>query len=244
MCVLSFAATAACAGEDCKYSADRSAALDVAGAERIEIIARAGTLNVRPGVATTVKARGKACTSSEEYLAMTQLHARREGAVARIFVQVPDEMQGMGVHYATLDLTVEVPAALPVEITDTSGDMNVENAQVVHITDSSGDIRVRGPTADLEINDSSGELRVEDAKGAVDLTDSSGSIYVAGAKDVNIRQDSSGDIHIERIAGSVRIDNDSSGDIEIAGVGRDVEVVADSSGTVNVNDVKGTVRVP
>jgi hypothetical protein len=229
---------------NCKYSADRRAELDAAGAERLEIVARAGDLKVEPGPGSVVRVSGRACASSEEFLEQTQIRTQREGSVLRVFVQVPDEMKGIGIFYAALDLTVRVPDSLPVSITDTSGDIDVEKVRVTAITDSSGDMLLRGTQGDVELNDSSGDLRVENAEGAVAITDSSGDIRIDGAGSVRIRTDSSGDITIRTIAGDVLIERDSSGDISVSGVGGHMELVADSSGTVSVTDVKGSVTLP
>ena len=238
------AAPASAAPFDCRYTAERTASADTSGAQRIEIVARAGDLDLRPGAGSVVTATGTACSSSEEYLAQTRVHARRDGDVVRVYVQTPDEMQGIGMVYATLDLAVAVPAGLPVQVTDTSGDLTGRDLHITHLTDSSGDIRLHGMHGDIDIRDSSGEVRVEDTAGRVRINDSSGDIVVRGARDVEIPSDSSGDIEIERVTGGVRIDQDSSGDIRISGVGRDVELLADSSGEVIVHDVKGSVRVP
>lgn len=229
---------------DCKYSADRRAELDAAGAERLEIVARAGDLTVEPGPGTAVTASGRACASSEEFLQQTQIRTQREGPVLRVFVQVPDEMKGVGIFYASLDLTVRVPGSLPVSITDTSGDMTVEKVRVTSVTDSSGDLLLRDTQGDVELNDSSGDLRVENASGTVVITDSSGDIRVERAGSVRIRTDSSGDITISGIAGDVLIERDSSGDISVSDVGGRMELVADSSGSVHVADVRGTVSLP
>jgi hypothetical protein len=229
---------------DCRYSAEREASIDTAGATHIEIVGRGGSLEVRPTPGTTAKGHGRACASSEAYLAQTQLHARRDGNVIHVYVQVPDEMSGIGTFYATLDLVVDVPAALPVRITDTSGALTARQLTVTHLTDSSGEILLRDLRGDIEINDSSGDLRVENSSGRVRINDSSGDIFVRGAADVEIPSDSSGEIVLEKIAGSVRIDQDSSGAIRVAGVGKDVTVLADSSGEVSISDVKGTVRLP
>jgi len=229
---------------DCRFSAERQASIDTAGAERVEIVARGGTLDVRPATGTRLLASGKACASREEYLAETQLHARRQGKTIQVFVQVPDEMKGIGTFYATLDLDVQVPAGLPVEVTDTSGAIMIDRVHVTRITDSSGDLVARNLPADVEINDSSGDIRVENAAGLVKITDSSGDIVVRGAREVLIPSDSSGDIAIEQVSGSVRIENDSSGDIRIAEVGGNVEVLADSSGRLEASRVEGSVRLP
>jgi hypothetical protein len=68
------------------------------------------------------------------------LHVRREGNVIQVHVQVPETMSGIGIFYASLDLQVQVPAGLPVEITDSSGDMTLDGVRVVRLQDSSGDI--------------------------------------------------------------------------------------------------------
>jgi hypothetical protein len=229
---------------DCRFAAQRTASVDTAGATRIEVSGRAGDLELRPVGGTVARGHGRACASSEEFLQETQVHADREGDVVRIYVQVPEKMSGIGIFYASLDLSVEVPAALPVRITDTSGDLTAQGLVITDVTDSSGDIHLRDIKGDIEINDSSGDLRVENSNGRVRINDSSGDIVVRGAGDVEIPSDSSGDIVLEQVAGSARIDRDSSGDIRISGVGKDVTILADSSGTVSVTDVKGTVRVP
>lgn len=244
---LALALTAAPAGAwdlDCRHSAERELRVDTAGASRIEIAARAGDLDVRAGTAGQVLARGRACASSAEFLEQTQLRAVREGATLKVFVQVPEEMKGIGLFYARLDLEIDVPAGVQVEVTDSSGDATITGVQLTRLTDSSGDATLRGITGDFEVNDSSGDLRVENAEGKVTITDSSGDIVVRGAREVVVRSDSSGDMDIARVAGSVRIENDSSGDIDVTDVGRDVAVLADTSGAVRVSAVKGTVSVP
>ena len=244
LALLALAPTTLASTFDCRYTAERTASVDTSGALRMEVVGRAGDLDLRPVASSVVTGHGTACASSEEYLAQTRVHARREGNVVRVYVQTPDEMKGIGLVYASLDLEVDVPAGMPVQVTDTSGDLTVRGLRITHLTDSSGDILLRGMQGDIEIRDSSGELRVEDAAGLVRINDSSGDIVVRGARDVEIPSDSSGAIEIERVAGSVRIDQDSSGDIRITGVGRDVDLLADSSGTVTVQDVEGSVRLP
>ena len=101
-----------------------------------------------------------------------------------------------------------MPAALPVEVTDSSGDMTLDGVRVTRVTDSSGDILARGLPGDVEIEDSSGDISVRSRRGPVRISDSSGDIVVRGARDVLIPRDSSGDIRIEQVSGSVRIDQD------------------------------------
>jgi hypothetical protein len=229
---------------DCKFTADRRGSIDTAGADRVEILARAGVLSVKAATGATLSAGGRACASSQALLDQTQLHVRRQGNLVQVHVQLPDEMRGIGVFYASLDLAVQVPAGLPVEVTDSSGEMNLEGVRVTRVQDSSGDIVARRLPADVVIDDSSGDIRIEEAAANVTITDSSGDIVIRGARSVTIPRDSSGDISIERVAGDVRIDQDSSGDVSVSQVGGNVELLADGSGQVRVTGVKGSVKVP
>jgi hypothetical protein len=210
--------TAAAWGSDCKFTADRAASLDTRGVERVEIFARAGELTLKPATSTMLSASGRACASNEKYLEQTQVKLRREGNVLQVQVQVPEDMQGIGIFYASLDLNVALPATLPVEITDSSGDMTLEGVRVTRVLDSSGDILARGLAGDVEIEDSSGDISVLDQAGALRISDSSGDIVVRGAREVLIPRDSSGDIRIEQISGSVRIEQDSSGQVRVSSV--------------------------
>ena len=222
--LLALPATAGAWGSDCKFGADRTASLDTRGVERVEILARAGDLTVKPATGSAVSASGRACASSEKFLEQTQIELRRDGDVLQVLVQVPENMQGIGIIYASLDLTVAVPAALPVEVTDSSGDMTLDAVRVTRITDSSGDILAKGLPGDVEIEDSSGDITVQQAAGAVRIADSSGDIIVRGARDVLIPRDSSGDISIAQVSGNVRIDQDSSGQVQVSGVQGTVKI--------------------
>jgi hypothetical protein len=218
--------------------------VDTTGATRIEISARSGDLALRPSTTNVLAANGRACASSEAVLAQIAIQARREGDDVRVYVEIPDPIEGFGNNYATLDLGIAVPAGIPVTLTDSSGDMTIDGVQIERLTDSSGDIIARTLPGDVEISDSSGDIRVEDAAGRVQITDSSGDIVVEGAREVVIPSDSSGSIRITRVTGDVRIDNDSSGDVTVADIGGAFALTADSSGEVTVSDVKGPVSLP
>jgi hypothetical protein len=167
----------------CDYGADRRASIDTAGASRVEITARAGDLRVQPASTATLVASGRACASRQAFLDQTLLHVTRDGEVVRVQVQVPEEMKGIGLLYATLDLTVDVPAGLPVDVTDSSGDMTLEGVRVSTVRDSSGDIVASDLTGDFAIEDSSGDITVSGVGGNVEvLADGSGEVRVSAVK--------------------------------------------------------------
>ena len=101
------------------------------------------------------------------------------------------------------------------DVSDSSGDIEIDNAGSVRVRDSSGDIEVDEVRGDVEV-----------------MLDSSGDIHIAQVDgSVRVQQDSSGGIRIEDVKGSVEVDSDSSGDIYAGRVGGDFTVSEDSSGT-------------
>jgi hypothetical protein len=253
--------------DECKFSAERNARIEAAGAKRIEINARAGDLNVE-GVknAAEVVANGRACASSQEDLDQTQIDTRREGDVIYVNVRVPDTDQATFLgfsKYAWLDLRLTLPANLPVTALDSSGEAEIRGVASLDMTDSSGELRIRDVAGDVSVRDSSGELWIRNIGGSVRLSDSSGAVDIDQVgRDLEVEVDSSGEMEIQRVTGNVHIRQDSSGDIRIADVDGAVRIDSDSSGGVDVRrvgsfklgskgsggvnfaDVKGAVEVP
>lgn len=235
-------------GSSCRYQANLAGQAEVAGASRVVVAAGAGDLSV---VATPdarrLAARGKACANSAELLAEIKLNVRREGDVVYVETKLPDERPGSWLDTdSTLDVDIALPGNIPVEITDSSGDIVVRKVAGLRLRDSSGDIAISGVSGLVEIDDSSGDLRVSDSGGDVHVgTDSSGDIEISDVRgSVRIDQDSSGDIRLSRIAGDAKIGVDSSGDIVAHDIGGGFTVGADGSGSIDYAQVRGAVQIP
>lgn len=217
-------------GEECKIAGARAATAPLAGIERVEIDAEAGDLHVN-GVAgaANVDARGKACASSDDMMEGIELEMKREATVLHIRSTTP----GGGMRhlfgrspYATLDLTVTLPANLPVKVADSSGDLEVAGVLSLDLKDDSGDILVHDIAQNVVIDDDSGDLTVTGVQGNVTL------------------QDGSGDIKVNKVAGIVEVISDGSGDIDVDDIARGLIVQADGSGDINFSHVRGSIQIP
>src|SRR5829696_5240135 len=159
------------------YEAPRNATVNASGATLLRIDARAGMLRVtgRADI-TEVRVRGTARASSRDLLEDIKLEATRNGNEVEIRVVMPEQHDSGWNWQALLDLVIEAPATLPLDIDDTSGDMTIESvAAKIRIEDTSGNIRVRDAGGDVWISDSSGGIYVSGVKGSVDIDeDSSG----------------------------------------------------------------------
>ncbi len=230
---------------DCGYRAERTAVVSASDADLVRIAAGAGSLRIegRPGL-SEVRIRGEACASEARYLEGIRLRAERSGGEVRIETLMP-EMSGFGRKSATLDLVVEVPERLPLDVDDSSGDVEVRRVAALRLSDSSGGIEVSEVAGDVEVDDSSGDIRLRGVRGNVRLSDSSGGIDVRDvAGSVRVEADGSGDIEISDVGRDVVIDRDSSGGIHVANVEGDFVVERDGSGGIRHQDVGGTVRIP
>jgi hypothetical protein len=237
------------AADWCKFEKSIDMTLDVSNSSKLAIYAGAGELEVI-GVSGSNRAiiKGKACTSKESWLEDSSLETR-DGASAEISVNLPDVSSGWslsGDNYARMDLLIEVPQDLELDIKDSSGGMMLKNIAAVELQDSSGGIEIVSARGSVLINDSSGDIDIDEAAGDVTIeSDSSGGIYVRNIDGtVLVMKDSSGDIDVAHVSENVIVERDSSGDISASDVGGDFRVLKDGSGGIRSNDVSGEVQVP
>jgi hypothetical protein len=240
------AAVKAQSGSD--FSAPRSAAVDASGARSVRVEAGAGILRIvgKAGL-TQVHVTGTAHASSESILKDIRIIAERNGDEIFIKSDLPDNSSswfGWNNSTAALDLTIEVPQGINANVSDGSGDGEVDNVGDLEATDGSGDFQIDGASS-VHITDGSGNLVIKNVRGDVRVSDGSGDLAarnVAGS--FTIESDGSGGIFATDIQGSVIVEHDGSGEINASRIGRDLIVESKGSGEVTYDNVKGRVDVP
>lgn len=251
--------------QECRFSSDRAANF-TGTIKKVVISANEGLLKVTGGTGG-VTAKGLACASNEAMLSKITLESRREGDV--VYLRVAIAGGGMGNmfsfnKYTSLDLDITVPRTAELDITDTSGEIELSDVGATRIKDDSGDLLLKNINGDLNVDDESGEMRiisvvgkvtVKDGSGGIDIEDvrgdvkivSDGSDDIAIAKvtgNVDVVEDGSGDISIRDINGNVVVGKDGSGDIRVTEVTGKFSVIQDSSGEILHDHVRGSVRIP
>jgi hypothetical protein len=229
-------------------TAPRTARVSAGGARVARIEARAGTLRIegRAGV-TEIQARGTARASSRALLDQVRLTAERRGDVVYVIVEIP-ELRGNWSdddEHASLDLVVEVPKTLALDVEDRSGDLAIRGVGPLELVDHSGDATIEDVGGRLQVRDGSGELRIRDVRGDVTLDDGSGSVHLHTIRgSVTVDRDGSGSFDAENVTGSVRIGSKGSGSVDVAHVGGDFVVDRKGTGSIEHRDVRGRVDVP
>jgi hypothetical protein len=228
---------------DCDQRAPRQATVDAAGARQVRVIARAGELKIhgRDG-ASAVAVHGTACASSEDRLADIKLVAERRGDVVYIEAAIPEDDWWGGAR--ALDLDIEVPASMALDVEDGSGSAEIRTVGSLKIEDGSGDLIVDTVQGGVAVDDGSGSLDIRNVHGEVRVKDGSGEIVVRDAASVLIDEDGSGSVEVTSVRGNVVVRDDGSGSISVRDVAGDFTVEDDGSGGIDHRDVRGRVRIP
>lgn len=229
------------------YTAPRNATVPVRDADRITVVARAGSLRIdgRDG-ARSVTVRGTARASSRQGLEEVQLIAEQRDGAIYIEADIPEHNRSdWDDDHQALDLTIEVPTDLPLEVRDGSGDLEIRNVGALDLTDGSGDAIVEHIGGNLRVRDGSGDLHINDVHGNVDVSDGSGDLEIRDVRGgVEVGQKGSGDLTIRNVVQSVHIGSKGSGNVDAQHVGGDFIVDRKGSGDIQYDDVKGRVDVP
>lgn len=236
----------ACTAHRFDNTAQRSGVAEAAGITGVRVTAGAGWLRItgRPG-ATQIRVSGIAHASSEAFLKQIQLTITRSGSVIEISALVPDQGESSIGQAAALDLSVEVPATMPLDVTDQSGETIIHNVGPLTIVDNGGGLEIEGVTGDLDVTDGSGELQVSDVRGQVHIRDGSGAIYVSNVHgSVDIPKDGSGEVQIADVTGDLTIGSKQSGEVAARDVGGNFVVDAKGSGSIEYHGINGRVSVP
>jgi hypothetical protein len=233
------------------YTSPRNADVSAAGASSIHIEAAAGELRVegRSDI-SQVRVRGTARSNNRSRLDDIKLIAERRGGVVFIKADIP-ELHGSfwsSMHdqmHSALDLVIEVPNSLPLDVSDGSGNAEFNNTGALDLDDGSGELFVRAARGNVRVSDGSGNITIEGVEGSVRVSDGSGNIR---AKNITgnfvIGEDGSGDIDVSSVGGTMRVENDGSGNIDVDRVAGDFVVDNDGSGGIRYETVKGSVIIP
>lgn len=245
--ILQFSTNAS--ADRCKYEKKINETLDLAKSNLLTISVTAGDLDVTgvPGTGQAV-IRARVCASKQDWLEESNL-VITPGTMAAIEATLPNadgSWLSLGSNYIWMDLDIEVPESLALEVKDSSGDMSLKNVAVVQIKDSSGDIKVEKARDSFTVSDSSGDIEIDGADGDLTIeSDSSGDIEVTDIHGtVLVMKDSSGDIEATDVTDNFVVERDSSGDISANDIGGDFRVLKDGSGSIRSRDVQGEVDIP
>ncbi|MFB0566045.1 MAG: hypothetical protein ACETWK_10270 [Candidatus Aminicenantaceae bacterium] len=237
------------------------------GIKKLEIDCGAGFLKVRGNealneirVEAEIIVKGKSEKKAKDFIKKyIELFLDKRGNRAVLVSKIKPFHSLFSFRQRVINVTVDVPKNMPLDIDDGSGSISIENINGnIDVDDGSGSMSIEDVEGEIVIDDGSGGLSIEDITGNVEIEDGSGEIELQNvAGNVEI-EDGSGKINAREIAGDVSIDDssgsmylfdihgevvvsDGSGSINIDGVDKDVIIKRDGTGSVKIKNVKGKV---
>ncbi|MCC5853090.1 MAG: hypothetical protein JJU30_09655 [Alkalimonas sp.] len=232
------------ASERCAYSSEQQ--LTLADVQRLQLVLASDQLTLTGGANQEVQVHARLCASSQKRLDELKLESRQQGNSTRLQL-LPERRSNQfssgffrrGGDYGWFDLTVQVPAAMLLDLTLSSGSATINNIAGLDLVLSSGRVQASQVAGPVSSTVSSGQLTLSDA-GPVQLNAlSSGQVTLRQVGAVQASSVSSGQLSIERAAGDVTLNSLSSGQLRVSDVQGSVRVDRISSGSARISEVTG-----
>jgi DUF4097 and DUF4098 domain-containing protein YvlB len=228
------------------------------GLTSIRVINPNGLIKIRPAGGSEVMleakkiAKGKDEDEAVKLAEAARVRVVEGGDRIEIEVELPSREKHKSILGEVLNLSasrnvmvelyLEVPASMELDLSSTSGDVDVEGSLAGgHIGATSGDVLLADCSGDFVIGVASGDMEIERIQGNLQLSSASGNIAVGevdGRVDVST---ASGDFTAKGIEKSLMLDG-ASGEVTVDDCKGRVEV-STASGDVWLKSVSGEVTV-
>ncbi|MEN8618927.1 hypothetical protein [Shewanella baltica] len=151
------------------------------------------------------------------------------------------EQSGFNNYSPYIDLKLQVPANLALDIDDGSGAILISKMTAdINVKDGSGELIINGGN-NISIDDGSGDIEVSQINGNLTIDDGSGAIKVTDIRGNIAIDDGSGNIKVANVQSPVTI-TDGSGDINVFNT-KGLTILAAGSGDVKFNKIDGPVSM-
>lgn len=151
------------------------------------------------------------------------------------------EQSGFNNYSPYIDLKLQVPANLALDIDDGSGAILINKMTAdINVKDGSGELIINGGN-NVSIDDGSGDIEVSQINGNLTIDDGSGAIKVTDIRGNIAIDDGSGNIEVANVQSPVTI-TDGSGDINVFNT-KGLTILAAGSGDVKFNKIDGPVSM-
>lgn len=151
-----------------------------------------------------------------------------------------NELKQLSAKMSSGDLTLSNLVTDNVDLTVTSGDIQVTNSQITHLvaTSNSGEVDIEEHKGDIDIITTSGDMDINQLAGNSNLQTHSGDIELTQHEQSQATiKGKSGDVEVTQLKESYLDINVISGDV-------DVEIAKDFSGVLSLNSNSGSIKSP
>lgn len=228
-----------------RYQVTRTAQAAAGGVAAVRLSNGSGNLvvNGRSG-SSEVHVTAIVHGSSQRAVDAVRISLDRNGDVVTVREDTPDR-SWFGIDNTWVDLTVELPTNMALDVSDGSGGARIDNAGAIRLRSGSGGAHLSNIAGTVDVRSGSGAVELSNVRGNVTASSGSGGFTIDGVNgSVDIRNAGSGSLNVRGVTGSVHLGSIGSGSLVADNIGGDLTVDRKGSGSVQYTNVKGQVSVP
>ena len=229
------------------FSAPKSVQVPSTGISVLRVDAGSGYLRVvghegRGDVVIT----GVAQADSRAIVDGERVETRRSGDTLIVTTIIPVSPPGrFGRVAVALDLMIQLPSGIALDVVDTSGAAFFRNVGALRIVHGDGRLEADTVAGSVDITDGNGDILVGFVGGNVHIVDGGGGIHLFRIHgSVDIPKAGNGEIKLFDVGGDVRVGSKSSGEVVANGIGGSLFVTARGDGSIEYRGVKGRIEIP
>lgn len=239
------AGSALAVNQNCTEPGALDKTLPAEGIESLEIETGTGLVRIRGAEnATEISITARACATEAAVLDDIGFDTERREATIMLSDRLPEGANHPEAAFARIDLQLEVPSRLHVDIVTRREPVSVSNVASLTLDSWRGETEVTDIKGDATIVKQRGDLAIRNVKGSLSVSRQVGEMVIENVGgDVVIERADRGNSRIESVGGSVRVVSNGRGDIAVKQVRGDFIVESNQAGRIHHDAVGGTVDI-
>lgn len=229
----------------CTDTGERNHTVDASDIRVLRLETGTGILRLRGSdEIDEVRVSARACSRDPEMLDDIDFRFETDGDVLTLTDRLPEGANHPEAMFARLDLMLNVPSDLIIEVSDRREPLEIANVAGLKVDSGRGEVTISGVTGDAEVRTGRGDLRIENIGGNLTLSRDFGEMIVQNVRgDVVIEWAGRGNSSISNVGGSLRVIRNGRGNIGAQRIGGDFIVEANQAGEIAHRGVEGKVEI-
>ncbi len=188
-----------------------------------------------------VRVSGRACALDADMLADFGLTLEPEDGVLTLSDRLPEGANHPEASFAKLNMTLDVPRRLAIEITTEREAVHISNVASLKINKQRGELNIDGVDGDAEVNSMFGDLTIRNVDGNLTLNRDRGETIIEGVRgNVTVESSRRGNTLFRDIGGNLHISKER-GNIAAVNIGGDLVVRDRQEGRLTYSNIGGQV---
>ena len=191
-----------------------------------------------------IRVSGRACALDPDMLTDFSLNLEPEDGVLTLSDRLPEGANHPEASFAKLNMTLDVPRRLSIEITTEREPVHINNVASLKIVKQRGELNIDGVDGDVDVNSKFGDLTIRNVGGNLTLNRDRGETIIEGVRgNVVVESSRRGNTLFREIGGNLHVSKER-GNIAAVNVTGDLIVRDRQEGRLTYSNIGGRVDAP